>query len=159
MADVYTGLCTSFAIMQALFMRERTGEGQFVDSAMLDNMISLNERMVMLYSITGEEPHRGRLKHLYPRGAFKCRDGYLALNVPDDLIWARLCRVIEREDLIEDERIQFDAFYNAISTGKNRAWLQQSSLDTWILMEACNESARRNEKININEFKKHLSEE
>jgi crotonobetainyl-CoA:carnitine CoA-transferase CaiB-like acyl-CoA transferase len=104
MADVYTGLCTSFAIMQALFMRERTGEGQFVDSAMLDNMISLNERMVMLYSITGEEPHRGRLKHLYPRGAFKCRDGYLALNVPDDLIWARLCRVIEREDLIEDER-------------------------------------------------------
>ncbi len=104
MADVYTGLCTSFAIMQALFMRERTGEGQFVDSAMLDNMISLNERMVMLYSITGEAPHRGRLKHLYPRGAFQCRDGYLALNVPDDLIWARLCRVIEREDLIEDER-------------------------------------------------------
>ncbi|MDP7026117.1 MAG: CoA transferase, partial [Candidatus Marinimicrobia bacterium] len=83
MADVYTGLCTSFAIMQALFMREQTGEGQFVDSAMLDNMISLNERMVMLYSITGQEPHRGRLKHLYPRGAFQCKDGYLALNVPD----------------------------------------------------------------------------
>ncbi len=104
MADVYTGLCTSFAIMQALFMRERTGEGQFVDSAMLDNMISLNERMVMLYSITGQEPHRGRLKHLYPRGAFQCKDGYLALNVPDDLIWARLCKVINREDLIKDER-------------------------------------------------------
>jgi len=104
MADVYTGLCTSFAIMQALYMRERTGEGQFVDSAMLDNMISLNERMVMLYSITGQEPHRGRLKHLYPRGAFQCKDGYLALNVPDDLIWSRFCRVIDRKDLIGDER-------------------------------------------------------
>ena len=62
-------------------------------------------------------------------------------------------------DLLEDDRIQFNAFYNAITTGKDREWLQQSSLDTWILMEACNESARRNEKININEFKKYLTEE
>ncbi|MEO2043030.1 MAG: CoA transferase, partial [Nitrospinaceae bacterium] len=86
MADIYTGLCTSFAITQALFMRERTGKGQFVDSAMLDNMISLNERMAMLYSVTGKEPHRGRLTHLYPRGAFKCKDGYLAMNIPDDRV-------------------------------------------------------------------------
>ena len=104
MADIYTGLCTSFAIMQALFMRERTGKGQFVDSAMLDNMLSPNERMAMLYSITGNEPHRGRLTHLYPRGAFKCKDGYLALNVPDDMVWARLCTTMGRDDLINDER-------------------------------------------------------
>ena len=104
MADVYTGLCTCFAITQALFQRERTGKGQFVDSAMLDAMISLNERMAMLYTMTGEEPHRGRLKHLYPRGAFKCKDGYLALNVPDDLVWSRLCEAMERADLINDKR-------------------------------------------------------
>jgi len=104
LADIYSGLCTAYGIMLALFMRERTGKGQFVDSAMLDNMISLNERMVMLYSVTGEEPHRGRLKHLYPRGAFKCKDGYLALNVPDDLIWERFCRIMERSDLIQDPR-------------------------------------------------------
>ena len=60
---------------------------------------------------------------------------------------------------MEDDRIQFCAFYDALTMGKDREWLQQSSLDTWILMEACNESARRSEKININEFKKHLSEE
>ena len=102
MADVYTGLCTSYAITQALFQREKTGKGQFVDSAMLDAMISLNERMVMLYTITGEEPHRGRLKHLYPRGAFKCKNGYLAMNVPNDLVWARLCKSMERDDLIDD---------------------------------------------------------
>ena len=62
-------------------------------------------------------------------------------------------------NLMEDDRIQFCAFYDALTMGKDREWLQQSSLDTWILMEACNESARRSEKININEFKKHLSEE
>ena len=104
LADTYTGLCTAFGIMQALFMRERTGEGMFVDSAMLDNMIALNERMVMLYSVTGEEPARGQLRHLYPRGAFECKDGYLAINVPDDLIWKRLCEALERADLVDDAR-------------------------------------------------------
>ena len=58
---------------------------------------------------------------------------------------------------MEDDRIQFCAFHDAISMGKDREWLQQSSLDTWILMESCNESARRKKKININEFKKHLN--
>lgn len=104
MADVYSGLVTAYGVMLALFMRERTGEGQFVDSAMLDNMLALNERMVVLYSFTGESPERGRLKHLYPRGAFRCQDGYLAINVPDDVQWKRLCEAIGRPDLKEDSR-------------------------------------------------------
>ena len=104
MADVYTGFVTAYGIMLALFMREQTGEGQFVDSAMLDNMLALNERMVTLYSFTGESPVRGQLKYLYPRGAFQCQDGYLALNVPDDTQWCRLCQAIGREDLKEDPR-------------------------------------------------------
>lgn len=104
MADVYTGLVTAYGVMLALFMRERTGEGQFVDSAMLDNMLALNERMVVLYSFTGESPERGRMKHIYPRGAFRCMDGYLALNVPDDIQWGRLCKVMGREELQTDQR-------------------------------------------------------
>jgi crotonobetainyl-CoA:carnitine CoA-transferase CaiB-like acyl-CoA transferase len=106
MADVYTGMVTAYGIMLALFMREQTGEGQFVDSAMLDNMLALNERMVTLYSFTGESPSRGRLKHLYPRGAFECRDGFLALNIPDDVQWGRLCQAMEREDLKDDPRTE-----------------------------------------------------
>jgi formyl-CoA transferase len=104
MADIYTGQVTAYGVMLALFGRERTGEGQFVDSAMLDNMLALNERMVALYSFTGESPERGRLKHLYPRGAFLCQDGYLALNTPDDLQWGRICETIGREDLKDDPR-------------------------------------------------------
>ena len=100
MADIYSGMCTAYGIMQALFMRERTGKGQFVDSAMLDNMLSLNERMVMLYSITGQVPKRGQLNHLFPRGAFKCKDGYLALNIPDDIMWERLCKVIDQQQMV-----------------------------------------------------------
>jgi len=104
MADVHSGLATAYGVMLALFMRERTGEGQFVDSAMLDNMLALNERMVTLYSYPGESPERGRLKHLYPRGAFRCQDGYLALNVPDDIQWGRVCDAIGRADLKDDPR-------------------------------------------------------
>jgi len=48
-------------------------------------------------------------------------------------------------------------FYDALTTGKNWEWLKQFSLDTWILMETCNESARKKEKIDINEFKKTLT--
>lgn len=104
MADIYTGQVTAYGVMMALFVRERTGEGQFVDSAMLDNMLALNERMVTLYSFTGESPERGRPKHLYPRGAFRCQDGYLALNIPDDIQWGRLCQAIECEELRDDPR-------------------------------------------------------
>jgi CoA:oxalate CoA-transferase len=104
MADVYSGLVTAYGVMLALFMRERTGAGQFVDSAMLDNMLALNERMVTLYSFTGESPERGWLRHLYPRGAFRCKDGYLALNVPDDIQWRRLCEAIGCEGLKDDPR-------------------------------------------------------
>ena len=57
------------------------------------------------------------------------------------------------QNLIEDERVQFNEFYLALTKGKNKKWLQQSSLDTWILMEACNKSAREKKKISIKQLK------
>jgi formyl-CoA transferase len=104
LADVYSGMVAAFGIMQALFMRERTGEGQLVDVSLLDNMLALNERMVALYSVSGRAPQRGKLEHLWPRGAYRCADGYVAVNVPDDGIWARLANTIGRPDLVDDPR-------------------------------------------------------
>ncbi len=104
LADVYSGVITAYGILQALFMRERTGKGQLVDSALIDNMMALNERAVTLYSTTGIEPERGKLEHLWPRGAFACQDGYVALNVPDDIVWQRLAKAIGRPDLVDDPR-------------------------------------------------------
>ena len=104
LADVYSGMIAALGVMQALFMRERTGEGQVVDVSLTDNMLALNERMVALYSITGKEPQRGKLEHLWPRGAFKCKDGYVALNVPDDIVWGRLAAAVGRPDLVGDSR-------------------------------------------------------
>ncbi|MDX1512986.1 MAG: CoA transferase [Gammaproteobacteria bacterium] len=104
MADIYSGLVAAYGIMQALFMRERTGEGQFVDSSMYDNMLSLNESMVALHSVAGQSPHRGRPRNAYPRGAYQTRDGYVALNVPDERIWQRLAATMGQPELAEDPR-------------------------------------------------------
>jgi formyl-CoA transferase len=104
MADIYSGMVTAYGVMQALFMRERTGEGQMVDSAMYDNMLSLNESMLALYSVAGQSPHRGRPRNAYPRGAYRTKDGYIALNVPDERIWQRLAEVIGHPELADDAR-------------------------------------------------------
>ena len=54
--------------------------------------------------------------------------------------------------LIEDDRLQFDAFAEAISAGENRSWMKETTLGTWILMEACNESARTFERVDVEAF-------
>ncbi|MDP6785686.1 MAG: CoA transferase [Rhodospirillales bacterium] len=126
MADVYSGLVTSYGILQALFLRERTGQGQIVDSAMLDNMLSLNESMVALYGATGDSPTRGVPVNLCPRGAFQTRDGYIALNVPDNIIWKRLCEAMGRADLIDDERTN-----NGTARAKNHDFLEPI-IEQWL---------------------------
>ena len=75
-----------------------------VDTSMLDSMLSLNERMVTLYAVTGHEPKRGKFEHLWPRGAFQCSDGYVAINIPDDIMWQRVAKTIGRPDLCDDPR-------------------------------------------------------
>lgn len=125
MADIYSGMVTAYGIMLALFMRGRTGEGQFVDSAMYDNMLSLNEAMVALHSVAGQSPHRGRPRNAYPRGAYKARDGYVAVNVPDERIWRRWCEIMQRTDLIENPRSN-----SGTARAQNRAFID-SVIEQW----------------------------
>ncbi len=56
----------------------------------------------------------------------------------------------------EDDRIQLDAFDDAIITETDRDWLQETALDTWVLMEACNESARTRERVDVQAFRARL---
>ena len=54
--------------------------------------------------------------------------------------------------LIEDDRLQFDAFADAITNGIDREWMQETTLGTWVLMEACNESARTHARVDVEAF-------
>ena len=104
MADIYSGQISAYGVMQALFMRERTGLGQLVDTSMLDNMIALNEAQIALYSVARQVNTRGMPKNVWPRDAYECSDGWLAVNVPDNIIWGRMVETIGHPELMNDER-------------------------------------------------------
>jgi len=106
LADLFTGVVTGYSILLALFMRERTGEGQFIDSSMYDSLVALNEMGIMTYSFGGGILSRGSvLKFQAPAGAYKLEDGsYVAFLAANDFIWKRFCKAIEREDLIENPK-------------------------------------------------------
>ncbi|MDH3715143.1 MAG: CoA transferase, partial [Gammaproteobacteria bacterium] len=59
---------------------------------------------VTLHACAGQSPHRGRPRNAYPRGAYPAKDGYIALNVPDERIWQRLAEIMGRAELATDPR-------------------------------------------------------
>lgn len=53
----------------------------------------------------------------------------------------------------EDDRLQFEAFAEAISTGKDEDWIQETTLNAWVLMEACHVSVRTRERVDVETFR------
>lgn len=104
--DNYSGTYLALGIMLALFHREKTGQGQKVDVSMVDTLFSVLENAVITNTLTGEVP--GQIGNadpsIAPFDVFKAKDGYLAIGVGTSLQWERLCQVMNREDLIHDER-------------------------------------------------------
>jgi crotonobetainyl-CoA:carnitine CoA-transferase CaiB-like acyl-CoA transferase len=97
-ADVYSGVQAAFGILAALHGLSRTGRGAFVDTSMYDNIASLLERELMLFDFTGQHRVRG-VDRYAPLGALETSDGHVALIVPTDEMWRRMCLAIDREDL------------------------------------------------------------
>lgn len=102
--DVFAGMMLAFAIVSAVRHAERTGEGQFVDIAMYDAMLSLCERLVYLYDIEGKiaEPAGNGHPLLAPFGLFPAADGWVSIGVVDDAFWRELTCIMERPDLHDD---------------------------------------------------------
>ncbi len=100
-ADRLSAMVTGYAIFAALFMRERTGKGQFVDTAMYDSTMILNEAAISMYSMTGKVLSRGKDELYAPVGAFKVKDGWIGLIIPGEDMWERFAQAIGRADLAE----------------------------------------------------------
>jgi formyl-CoA transferase len=109
--DITAGLYANSAILAALFARERTGRGQYIDVALLDAQIGWLVNVAHNYFATGEQPARYGNAHpnIVPYEVFPTKDGYLALAVGSDSQYQRLCEVIQRPDLWQDERFQTNA--------------------------------------------------
>jgi CoA:oxalate CoA-transferase len=104
--DITAALFTTIGVVTALYDRERTGRGQKVDVAMLDSQVAVLENAISRYVATGEVPGKLGSRHpsIAPFAAFATKDGHIAIAAGNDDLWARVCKVLGREELTLDER-------------------------------------------------------
>ncbi|SDM43039.1 succinyl-CoA:mesaconate CoA transferase [Halogranum gelatinilyticum] len=102
--DLFTATLNAVGILAAVHHRDRTGEGQFVDTGMYDSIVSLCERTVYQYSYTGDPPTRQGNSHptLFPYDSFETADGHVVIAAFGDNHWEALCRAMDRPDLAAD---------------------------------------------------------
>ncbi len=105
-ADIAAGMFAAYAIVNALFHRERTGEGQYIDTSMLGGQIALLTYQAGIFFGTGEAPRRTGNAHpiVAPYQTFHTRDGYVNIASGNDAIFARLCSALGLDHLPEDPR-------------------------------------------------------
>lgn len=105
-ADLTAGLLAANGVALALYSRERTGSGQFVDVAMFDAVISLLSYQASSWLNASQAPARMGNRHpqIAPYDVFEAADGEFFLAVGNDEQFARLCRVAGLEALAGDAR-------------------------------------------------------
>ncbi|HEX7969241.1 MAG TPA: CoA transferase [Stellaceae bacterium] len=104
--DTVPAIMAAFGIMAAAWRAGRTGEGQYVDVAMVDGVLSVCERILHQYSYERKVPGPEGNRHpfLAPFGLVPAKDGVVALACHSDEFWAELCRLMGRADLAADAR-------------------------------------------------------
>lgn len=105
LGDLYPSALAVGGVSMALFQRERTGAGAHVDMAMYDGMVSVNERVIAMTSMTGREhrPGGGQVSYNAPFGLFHAGGGeYVCIAVIGEKLWKRFCSVIGKPRLAED---------------------------------------------------------
>ena len=106
--DLSTGMWAAIGIGAALAARRRTGHGQHVEATLVDTAYTLMCHQLSGYLATGEVP--GQLGSgspiTAPYEAFRAADGWVMIAAGNNDLFARLCRVLELDELIDDERFR-----------------------------------------------------
>lgn len=110
-SDLAAGLYAANAIQAALLARERTGHGQHVETSLFEAALGLSVWEATEYWATGEAPRPLGSGHRLsaPYQAFRARDGFLTIAALTTRQWERLCKVLERPDLVTDVRFSANA--------------------------------------------------
>jgi crotonobetainyl-CoA:carnitine CoA-transferase CaiB-like acyl-CoA transferase len=103
-ADLAAGLFAALGVMTALLERESSGRGQWVQSSLLQAGIALLDFQAARYLMKGEVPPQVGNDHptSMPTSAYRTKDGYINVAASGEGMWARLCKAIGREDMLED---------------------------------------------------------
>ena len=115
--DLTTAMLAAFAIVSALFHRQRTGVGQFIDSSLLDGQIALLTFQGAAYLATGEVPKRMGNRHpsIVPYQIFPTADRYINICVGSDALWERFCPAVGLTEYQNNPR-----FYTNVERVKHR---------------------------------------
>ncbi len=110
-ADLMTGVYSATAILAALVARGKTGEGQYIDMALLDVQVATMANMNMNYLCSGNVPKRQGNAHanIVPYQVFQANDGYFVLAAGNDSQFVKVCEVIGRPELAADPRFATNA--------------------------------------------------
>jgi formyl-CoA transferase len=106
LADIAAGMFAAYAIMVALFHRQRTGEGQMIDTSLLDGQLAMLTYQSGRYFATGEAPASSGNQHptIVPYGVYRASDAYFNLAVGTEDLWRRFCAALGLDDLCADAR-------------------------------------------------------
>ena len=106
--DVLTGMYASVAILAAITHRERTGQGQYIDAALLDTMVAFNANQISSYFTAGKIPLRWGNAHaqVVPYEVFPTADGHIILAVGNDSQFASFCQAAGCPELAQESRFK-----------------------------------------------------
>ena len=107
-ADIMCGMYAAAAILAALHHRERTGEGQAIDLALLDTQVAWLVNIGLNYLISGEVPGRVGNEHpnIVPYNVMPAADGYFTLAVGNDAQFRKFCEFAGAPELAQDPRFR-----------------------------------------------------
>ncbi|WP_428647332.1 CaiB/BaiF CoA transferase family protein [Roseibium sp.] len=110
-ADIFTGLYGVIGVLAALRRRDETGEGEWVDMALLDAQVAVLANQALNYFVSGKAPKRLGNAHpnIVPYQVFPSKDGHLIIAVGNDGQFRRLCAVLGRPELPETPKFATNA--------------------------------------------------
>jgi crotonobetainyl-CoA:carnitine CoA-transferase CaiB-like acyl-CoA transferase len=123
--DLFPGTLAALGLVSAVLSAKSSGQGQFVDVAMYDAVLSLCEHIVYKYGAEGTIEHPRGEGHpvLSPFDVYETSDGAAAIAAPLEPHWQALCKAMGRTDLVEDERT-----CNVFARSGNRDFTNESIL-------------------------------
>lgn len=103
--DLTSGVWSSMAILTALYARQQSGKGQYIDQSLLEGQLSWAQVMAGQYLASEERPPRlgNRHANIVPYQVFKSRDKHMIIAVVTQGHWHRFCRVLELGDGVRDD--------------------------------------------------------
>ncbi len=137
-ADIAGGMFAAYAIMIALYYREKTGKGQRIDDSLLDNQIAWLTYRAGSFFASGDIPKPLGSGHpvIVPYQAFKAKDSYFNIAVGNDQLWQKFCKAVGLDEIKDNEKFSTNAkrvenreeiiriIENIFSSKDEQAWLK-----------------------------------